>query len=224
MLEVVPSEEETMRTHASIAISVTALVVAVFGSTPIGEAAWNQVVPPNSVGTLQLKSNAVTAAKIAPNAVRTTHILDGSLLASDFKAGQLKVTEGVSTLDPGWPQPTSVTDQLGGPDAVELLSNFSTTRAGRLLLLKDVLAHMNCTSSGLAWWWVTIDGAPVLGSLRWVTAFGHTDDIPISLYGITAQSVPAGQHTLGVGAMCLSGFPGSAGFAGYSAGSVVVLG
>jgi hypothetical protein len=78
-----------MRTHASIVIAVTALVVAVFGSTPIGEAAWNQVVPRNSVGTLQLQRNAVKASKVAPNAIRTGHVLDGSLLTADFKAGQI---------------------------------------------------------------------------------------------------------------------------------------
>jgi hypothetical protein len=46
-------------------------------------------VPRNSVGTLNLKRNAVTARKIAPNAIRTGHVLDGTLLASDFKAGQI---------------------------------------------------------------------------------------------------------------------------------------
>jgi len=70
-------------------LSLTALVVAVGGATPVGEAAWNQVVPRNSVGTLQLKRNAVTSSKIAPNAVRTAHVVNGSLLATDFKEGQL---------------------------------------------------------------------------------------------------------------------------------------
>lgn len=78
-----------MRTHASIAISITALLVAVFGSTPIGEAAWNQVIPRNSVGTPQLKRNAVQARQLAPNAVRSAHVLNGSLLAADFRTGQL---------------------------------------------------------------------------------------------------------------------------------------
>jgi hypothetical protein len=78
-----------MRTHASIIIAVTALVVAVFGLTPVGEAAWNQVVPRNSVGTLQLKRNAVTSSKIAPNAIRGSQVVDGSLLTADFKAGQI---------------------------------------------------------------------------------------------------------------------------------------
>jgi hypothetical protein len=46
-------------------------------------------VPKASVGTPQLKRNAVKAAKIAPNAVRTGHVLDGSLLAADFRSGQI---------------------------------------------------------------------------------------------------------------------------------------
>lgn len=69
--------------------SITALVMVVLGATPIGQAAWNQLVPRNSVGTLQLQRNAVRAAKIAPNAVRTGHVLDGTLLTVDFKAGQI---------------------------------------------------------------------------------------------------------------------------------------
>lgn len=46
-------------------------------------------VPKNSVDTAALKRNAVKASKIAPNAVRTGHVLDGSLLSADFKAGQI---------------------------------------------------------------------------------------------------------------------------------------
>jgi len=61
----------------------------VLGITPLGEAAYNAVVPRNSVGTLQLQRNAVKAAKIAPNAIRSGHVLDGTLLTSDFKAGQI---------------------------------------------------------------------------------------------------------------------------------------
>lgn len=78
-----------MRDRLPLILSTTALVVAVFGSTPLGRAAYRAVVPSNSVGTKQLQHNAVSAGKIAPNAVRTGHVLNGSLLAADFKAGQL---------------------------------------------------------------------------------------------------------------------------------------
>jgi hypothetical protein len=62
-----------------LVISVTALAVAVLGSTPVGEAAKGLVVPRNSVGTAQIKPNSVTSAKIK----------DLSLLAADFKSGQI---------------------------------------------------------------------------------------------------------------------------------------
>ena len=67
------------RSQVSIVISLSALVVAVFGSTPLGHAAAKMVVPKSSVGTKQLKKAAVTSLKVK----------DGSLLAADFKAGQL---------------------------------------------------------------------------------------------------------------------------------------
>ena len=61
-----------------IILSITALVVAVLGSTPVGEAAMN-ALPRASVGPLQLKTNAVTSVKVK----------NGSLLRADFKAGQI---------------------------------------------------------------------------------------------------------------------------------------
>lgn len=72
-----------------LVLSATALAVAVLGTTPLAAVAQSVAFPPNSVGSPQLKRNAVTAAKLAPNAVRSGHVLDGSLLASDFKPGQI---------------------------------------------------------------------------------------------------------------------------------------
>lgn len=61
------------------ALSTAALVVALLGWTSIGEAAREAVLPRNSVGTAQLKKGAVTTAKVR----------DRSLLAIDFRRGQL---------------------------------------------------------------------------------------------------------------------------------------
>jgi hypothetical protein len=88
--EVVHFKEAVMprmlsRPSPSLVISCTALLVALGGT---GYATVLQV-PRNSVGSLQLQRNAVKPSKIAPNAVRTAHVLDSSLLAADFKAGQL---------------------------------------------------------------------------------------------------------------------------------------
>lgn len=78
-----------MRVRLPMIFSIIALLIAVLGVTPLGEAAYNAVVPRNSVGTQQLQRNAVKAAKIAPNAIRTGHVLNGSLLVEDFKPGQI---------------------------------------------------------------------------------------------------------------------------------------
>jgi hypothetical protein len=77
-----------MSSRLALAMSASALVVAVLGATPVGSA-LTSALPRNSVGPLQLKRNAVGAQKVAPNAIRSPHVLDGSLLAADFKAGQI---------------------------------------------------------------------------------------------------------------------------------------
>ena len=46
-------------------------------------------VPRNSVGTAQLKSSAVTAQKLAPNAVTSAKVRNRSLQRADFAPGQL---------------------------------------------------------------------------------------------------------------------------------------
>ena len=110
-----------MRDRLPMIFSTTALLVAVLGVTPLGGAAYHAVVPRNSVGTLQLQRNAVKAAKIAPSAVRTGHVLDGTLLVQDFKPGQIpqgpKGDKGDKG-DKGAPGATTVTRRNGsGPAA-----------------------------------------------------------------------------------------------------------
>ncbi len=78
-----------MRAKLPLVLSTTALVVSVLGTTPLAAIAQNAAFPPNSVGSTQLKRNAVGAAKLAPNAVRSGHVLDGSLLVEDFRPGQI---------------------------------------------------------------------------------------------------------------------------------------
>ena len=73
------------RPSPALVVACIALLVALGGTSY----ATVLNVPRNSVGTLQLQRNAVKASKIAPNAVRTGHVLNGVLLAEDFKTGQL---------------------------------------------------------------------------------------------------------------------------------------
>jgi hypothetical protein len=73
------------RPSPALVVGCLALLVALGGT---GYATVLNV-PRSSVGTPQLKRNAVKAAKIAPNAVRAGHVLNGSLLTEDFKPGQI---------------------------------------------------------------------------------------------------------------------------------------
>ena len=68
-----------IRSKFNSIVAVTALVVAVLGATPLGHAAGRVLLPSNSVGASQLKKSAVTSLKVK----------DGTLLAADFKSGQL---------------------------------------------------------------------------------------------------------------------------------------
>lgn len=222
------------RPSPALVISCLALLVAL-GGTSYATTVAN--APRNSVGTVQLKRNAVTASKLAPNAVRAGHVLNGSLLAEDFKAGQLPKgdkgdkgekgdrgepgpTEGTTAVDAAPAAPTTFTNQFGG--SADLTATFTTSRAGKLLLTKGLSAHLSCAASSAAWWWLTLDGATVPGSIRLVVA--STTNDPMTLDGVTAQAIPAGQHTLGVGAMCFSGASNGAGYVIYSGGNAVVLG
>jgi hypothetical protein len=71
----------TLKSKIPTILSATAVVVAVFGSTPIGHAAGNLILAKNSVGAAQLKKDAVSGPKVK----------NGSLTAADFKRGTLPV-------------------------------------------------------------------------------------------------------------------------------------
>lgn len=66
-------------------IGSIALFVALSGTS---YAVATQVAP-QSVGTVQLKNNAVTSPKIRANAVTSVHVRNRSLQANDFARGQL---------------------------------------------------------------------------------------------------------------------------------------
>ena len=79
-----------MQSRVQSALSVCALVVAVLGWTPLGEAAREAVFPPNSVGTLELRDNAVVSAKIRNGSVTGLDVQKGTLTGAHVKAGTLQ--------------------------------------------------------------------------------------------------------------------------------------
>lgn len=72
------------RPSPAMAVALLALFVALGGSAYAG-----LTLPRNSVGSAQLKRGAVTAAKLHTNAVTSSTVKAHSLLATDFKPGQL---------------------------------------------------------------------------------------------------------------------------------------
>jgi hypothetical protein len=85
------------RPSPAMVVACIALLVALTGTS----VAAVQALAPNSVGTAQIRANAVTApkikngnvtnAKLANNAVTGTKVRNGSLTASDFVASSLPV-------------------------------------------------------------------------------------------------------------------------------------
>jgi hypothetical protein len=93
-----------------IVLSTAALVIAVLGATPVGEAALN-TVGRNSVGTIHLRNNAVTSVKVR----------NGSLLRADFRAGQIPAGPAGAT------GPAGPAGPAGPPGASGLQTVFTTS-------------------------------------------------------------------------------------------------
>ena len=96
-----------MRDPLSRCLALAALVVAALGFTGVGEAVRNAVLPPGSVGTAQLRANAVTGDKIRSGAVTGADVKNGTIKAGDLAAGTIppgttfvvrRLTKDITTL------------------------------------------------------------------------------------------------------------------------------
>jgi Collagen triple helix repeat (20 copies) len=117
-----------MKPKLNTIIAVTALAVAVLGATPAGQAAARLVLPASSVGAKQLKTNAVTGAKVK----------DGSLTGLDFKSGALPAgPKG----DPGPQGPQGVPGIPGQPGAKGDKGDKGDTGSPGLSGYEELIGH-----------------------------------------------------------------------------------
>jgi hypothetical protein len=228
------------RARSSLTYANVMATVAVF--LALGGGAYAAFkLPKNSVGSKQIKSNAVTSAKVK----------DRTLLAGDFKPGQLPVgaagaagaagaqgpkgdpgTNGVNgTQGPAGPTEGTASDFYTRlSDALPAEQNLdsqtlTTTRPGKLYVSKT-LANITATcspSTSAFRLFPTVDGTRAPGFVTKSYASGSTVDA-LTLTGITATSVAAGDHTIAVGIECVDGTLSVAGASGATGELVIVLG
>jgi len=136
-----------MRGRLPVALSLVALVVSLLALTQRGTA--ETLLPPHSVGTLQLRNGAVTAAKVRVH----------SLLARNFKRGQLPA--GPRGL-PGAPGPSDAySASLIGPapvavgDTPATLAELEVPQAGNYVI--EANAYFESSGNGIATLTCTLD-------------------------------------------------------------------
>ena len=156
----------------------TMSTVAVF--VALGGGAYAVSVPRNSVGPQQLKPNAVTAAKVK----------NRSLVAADFKSGQLALGSAARADDQDPPAKASGT-------TVSTMS-LPTRTAGRVFVLATLRdPFLTCADICSAQWGIYIDDKPVADTgVTLSAAPGESDGRTYhTLYGVSSK-IPAGKHTV----------------------------
>jgi hypothetical protein len=181
--------------------------IAVF--VALGGGAYAVTVPRNSVGTKQLKANAVTGAKVK----------NRSLLLSDFKRGQLIVGTAARAEDQ---------DPPATPSGTDVAKMTLTTRGpGKVFVLGSLRdPFLSCgDSSCSAQWGAYVDNKPVPNTGTMLSALASESDgfSFNTLYGVTTEKVGAGLHTIRI-VRTDSGGPTSVGQLGAQLSAIQITG
>jgi hypothetical protein len=202
-----------MRPSPSMVVALLALFIALGGT---GYAVT--ALPKNTVGAKQLKRNAVTGKKVRKNAITSPKVKDFSLLAKDFKAGELPAG---GKGDQGPPGPTfgaaaigSTSYPLGDPPAstdedTTLASSLGrhfdfTLPAGGNVYVRMFapIWLLNCSvGSGRAG--LYFDGAPVPKTSVRLNKTTDPQQPPVELLAVLAAG--AGAHSVEARFDCPSG-------------------
>ncbi len=182
-------------------------------------------------GTGIAATGLITGAQIKNGSITGLDIRNGSLGLGDLNRLTVRAlgeeAEGVpAAANPGLQAPATLVNQLVSDvaGAKHADATLTTPRDGQLLLLKSFASELLCTAGGdNVWWWLTLDGAPVRSTLT--LAYSTRGDLqPVTLAGVTDAAVKAGDHVLGIGAMCVSSSPVRPFTFFGSGGSAIVLG
>jgi len=130
------------RPSAATVIALIALAVALGGTSYAATS-----LPRNSVGTLQLKSNAVTSTKVK----------NGSLLKRDFKRGQLPAGAIGPTGPAGAPGPAGPSDAYAGfkngpvaaPSSLSTIATLNIPQGGNYVIFAKLWMFDNVNTSVL---------------------------------------------------------------------------
>ena len=146
-------------------------------------------IAPKAVKTSDLANAAVTGQKLAANAVTTDKVADATLRAGDIASGQL----GAAGFSGG-------TNPLAYAPAMDIrTATITTPHAGRLYVFGFVRATLSCTAGSCSdTYGLYVDQTPVPGSGTQLAADAVVPDefAHMSLFGVTANPVPAGTHTI----------------------------
>jgi hypothetical protein len=177
--------------------------VAVF--VALGGGAYAVSVPRNSVGSSQLQTDSVTAAKVK----------NRTLSASDFKRGQLPVLGGVRAADLNPPA------KLGNVIKSVSLRMKSSGKAFVLGTVRDVFLTCGVAACS-GQWGVYVDNRPVPSTgMRLQATSGASDGYSFyTLYGLTSR-LSRGTHTVKLG-FTSAGGPISVGQLGAQLGALTL--
>lgn len=165
----------------AMVVACIALLVALSGASYAAV-----TLPRNSVGTPQLKKNAVVSVKVR----------NGSLKALDFAAGQLPKTAGFGSTNAS-ANPSST------PERTIATQTVSLPAQGRLLVIGRFTRSTQCNPTAVQYG-LYVDGAPIAGS-GVKRAAGLSEPVnTFSLEGVTGP-LTAGAHTLEIKLDCLGG-------------------
>ena len=173
-----------------------------------------------SYAAIKLPINAVGTAQIKKDAVTSTKVKDGSLLAGDFKAGQLPAGAKGETGAAGASGVTAANGTSGSSLGITLTGTpqevMSTTvssgPAGRMVVTGSFRMYNQTVAAGGSSCGVRIDGAPASeptwtfgGVVQNVGEYIINNDWQVPV--VASASVTAGTHTASV--ICTKVGPGT---------------